>query len=137
MENELQSVKTDLSEENKKLAKLARNRSDDYEYAREILYKSSEKIQDILDAAVNLARESEHPRAIEVATEAAKALGVENSKGTLEQGKQADVAVWDINHPNELSYWLGLNQLSNLYIKGQVWKYDQPVWTVFENDSHL
>ena len=55
-----------------------------------------------------------------VTKEAAKALGVENSKGTLEQGKQADVAVWDINHPNELSYWLGLNQLSNLYIKGQV-----------------
>jgi hypothetical protein len=75
MKDELQSVQTDLSEENKKLAKLARNRSDDYEYAREILYQSSEKIQDILDAAVNLARESEHPRAIEVATEAAKALG--------------------------------------------------------------
>ena len=75
MKDELQSVQTDLSEENKKLAKIARNRSDDYEYAREILYQSSEKIQDILDAAVNLARESEHPRAIEVATEAAKALG--------------------------------------------------------------
>lgn len=75
MKNDLQAIETDLSDETKKLAKMARNRSDDYEYAREILYQSSEKIQDILDAAVNLAQESEHPRAIEVATEAAKALG--------------------------------------------------------------
>lgn len=75
MKNDLQAIETDLSDETKKLAKIARNRSDDYEYAREILYQSSEKIQDILDAAVNLAQESEHPRAIEVATEAAKALG--------------------------------------------------------------
>ena len=75
MKNDLQAIETDLSDETKKLAKMARNRSDDYEYARGILYQSSEKIQDILDAAVNLAQESEHPRAIEVATEAAKALG--------------------------------------------------------------
>ncbi len=75
MKNDLQTIETDLTDETKKLAKIARNRSDDYEYAREILYQSSEKIQDILDAAVNLAQESEHPRAIEVATEAAKALG--------------------------------------------------------------
>ena len=54
-----------------------------------------------------------------VTKEAAKALGIESSKGSLIEGKQADIAVWDINHPNELSYWLGLNQLSALYIKGQ------------------
>ena len=74
MLNELNTIKTDLSTETEKLEKISQNRSDDYEYAREILYQSSEKIQDILEAAVNLARESEHPRAIEVATEAAKAL---------------------------------------------------------------
>ena len=54
-----------------------------------------------------------------VTREAAKALGATNTKGTLEQGKQADIAVWDIDHPNELSYWLGLDQLSALYIKGK------------------
>ena len=54
-----------------------------------------------------------------VTREASKALGATSTKGTLEQGKQADIAVWDIDHPNELSYWLGLDQLSALYIKGK------------------
>lgn len=55
--------------------KMMTNRADDYDYAREVLYTSSEKLQDILDAAVQLAQESEHPRAIEVATNTASALG--------------------------------------------------------------
>ena len=55
-----------------------------------------------------------------VTREAAKALGIENKKGTLEMGKDADIAIWDINHPNELTYWIGFNQLSNLIIKGKV-----------------
>jgi imidazolonepropionase len=55
-----------------------------------------------------------------VTREAAKALGLENKKGTLEIGKDADIAIWDINHPNELTYWIGFNQLSNLIIKGKV-----------------
>ena len=38
------------------------------------MYSSAEKLQDILDSAVQLARESEHPRAIEVATNTATAL---------------------------------------------------------------
>ena len=54
---------------------MAKNRKDDYEYARELLYASSERLQDVLEAAVDLARESEHPRAIEVATNTATALG--------------------------------------------------------------
>ncbi len=39
--------------------------------------------------------------------EGARALGVLDDLGTLEVGKAADLAVWDINHPAELSYWLG------------------------------
>jgi imidazolonepropionase len=54
-----------------------------------------------------------------VTRHAAKALGLESDRGTLEIGKRADVAVWDIAHPQELSYWLGLNQLDSLYIAGQ------------------
>jgi len=68
-------IQKNLKDEKNNLEKIITNRSDDYTYAREILYQSSERLQDILDAAVNLAQESEHPRAIEVATEAAKALG--------------------------------------------------------------
>jgi imidazolonepropionase len=54
-----------------------------------------------------------------VTREAARALGLENDRGTLEVGKRADIAVWDIDHPSELSYWLGLNQLSQLYVNGR------------------
>ncbi len=54
-----------------------------------------------------------------VTREAARALGLANDRGTLEVGKRADIAVWDIDHPSELSYWLGLNQLSQLYVNGR------------------
>ena len=50
------------------------NRKDDYEYSRELLYSSAERLQDILEAAVVLAQESEHPRSMEVATNTATAL---------------------------------------------------------------
>lgn len=54
-----------------------------------------------------------------VTREAARALGLGHDRGTLEAGKRADIAVWDIDHPRELSYWLGLNQLSDLFINGR------------------
>lgn len=38
----------------------------------------------------------------------ALALGL-HDRGTLETGKKADFALWDITHPAELSYWLGGN----------------------------
>ena len=50
--------------------------------------------------------------------EAARALGLLEDRGTLETGKRADLAVWDIEHPAELSYWMGLNPLADLYIAG-------------------
>jgi imidazolonepropionase len=51
--------------------------------------------------------------------EAARALGLAHDRGTLEIGKRADIAVWDIGHPRELTYWLGLNELSDLFIDGR------------------
>ncbi len=54
-----------------------------------------------------------------VTREAARALALLHDRGTLETGKRADIAVWNIGHPRELSYWLGLNQLSDLYINGR------------------
>ena len=51
--------------------------------------------------------------------EAARALGLLHDRGTLETGKRADVAVWNIDHPRELTYWLGLNELSDLFIGGR------------------
>jgi imidazolonepropionase len=42
-----------------------------------------------------------------VTINAAKALGIDASHGSLEAGKVADAVVWDISGPAELSYWLG------------------------------
>jgi imidazolonepropionase len=51
--------------------------------------------------------------------EAARALGLLHDRGTLETGKRADIAAWNIDHPRELTYWLGLNELSDLFIGGR------------------
>ena len=42
---------------------------------------------------------------------AARALGIQDDSGTLEHGKRADMAVWDIDRPAELSYRMGFNPL--------------------------
>jgi len=46
-----------------------------------------------------------------VTREAARALGIHAETGTLEVGKWADLAIWDIERPAELVYHLGLNPL--------------------------
>ena len=53
-----------------------------------------------------------------VTREAARALGL-SDRGTLAPGKRADIAIWNVGHPRELSYWLGLNELEGLLIDGQ------------------
>jgi len=45
---------------------------------------------------------------------AAQALGLADDRGTLEVGKRADIAVWNISHPRELAYWIGTPQLAEL-----------------------
>ena len=51
--------------------------------------------------------------------EAARALGLLADRGTLEVGKRADIAVWDIDHPRELAYWVGTPQLAERMTSGQ------------------
>jgi imidazolonepropionase len=53
-----------------------------------------------------------------VTRNAARALGLSADRGTLEPGKRADIAIWDIAHPNELSYWIGLGKPARLLING-------------------
>jgi imidazolonepropionase len=44
-----------------------------------------------------------------VTRHAAKALGYQDICGTLENGKAADLAFWDITHPRDLCYYFGTN----------------------------
>ena len=46
-----------------------------------------------------------------VTREAARALGMLGETGTLEAGKWADLAIWDIERPAELVYRMGFNPL--------------------------
>lgn len=48
---------------------------------------------------------------------AARALGLHDA-GTLETGKRADLAVWNVEHPAELSYRFGFNPLFRRYVAG-------------------
>lgn len=51
--------------------------------------------------------------------EAARALGLGAECGTLEAGKQCDLAVWDIERPGELVYRMGFNPLHARVWRGQ------------------
>ncbi|HXL98355.1 MAG TPA: amidohydrolase family protein, partial [Rhizomicrobium sp.] len=46
-----------------------------------------------------------------VTREAARALGILDRAGTLEPGKDCDLAIWNIEQPAELVYRIGFNPL--------------------------
>jgi imidazolonepropionase len=52
--------------------------------------------------------------------EGARALGLLDEIGTLEVGKAADLAVWNVKSPAELSYWLGAPLLRERVFAGRV-----------------
>ncbi|MCV0352322.1 MAG: imidazolonepropionase [Nitratireductor sp.] len=43
--------------------------------------------------------------------EGARALGLAEEIGTIEAGKRAEIAIWDVAHPAELAYRIGFNPL--------------------------
>lgn len=55
-----------------------------------------------------------------ITREAARALGVLGETGTLEPGKWADLAIWDVESPAELVYRIGFNPLHQRVWRGLV-----------------
>lgn len=53
-----------------------------------------------------------------VTVHAARALGL-NDRGRLAPGQRADMAVWQLNHPHELAYWLGHNPCLRVVVAGE------------------
>lgn len=53
-----------------------------------------------------------------VTINAAKALGLDKTLGSLEAGKQADIVLWDLDRPSLLSYQIGLNRCAAVMHKG-------------------
>jgi len=54
-----------------------------------------------------------------VTREAARALGLLHEAGTLEAGKWADLAIWDVESPAELVYRMGFNPLHSRVWRGR------------------
>ena len=69
-----------------------------------------------LNLACNLFRLTPEEALAGATRNAARALGQGDEIGTLEQGRRADLALWDVSTPAELCYWLGFNPS-----RGVVW----------------
>ena len=65
----------------------------------------------MMNMACTLFRMTPAEALLGVTRHAAKALDLLDSRGTVEIGKQADVCLWDVDHPAELSYAIGSSPL--------------------------
>ena len=55
-----------------------------------------------------------------VTNNAAKALGVNHSRGQLSEGFDADIAIWNVTHPAEFSYFQGESRLHARLVVGEL-----------------
>jgi len=72
----------------------------------------------VMNMACTLFRMTPEEALSGVTRNGANALGLLEKTGTLEAGKQADIAIWDIREPAELSYRIGFNPLYRRIYRG-------------------
>ena len=73
----------------------------------------------MLSMACTLFRMTPEEALAGVTRHAARALGMAESHGTLEVGKAADLAIWDIERPAELCYRIGFNPCAGVVRGGE------------------
>jgi len=74
----------------------------------------------MLNMACTLFRLTPEEALAGVTRNAARALGLAHDYGTLEVGRYADLVAWnDIEHPAELSYWIGGRRATSRYRHGE------------------
>ena len=74
----------------------------------------------VLNMACTLFRLTPQEALAGMTRNAARALGIEATHGTLEVGKRADVALWEVGSPAELAYAIGANPCVGLMRNGAV-----------------
>ncbi len=74
----------------------------------------------MLSMACTLFRLTPEEALLGVTRHAAQALGLQKSHGTLEAGKAADIAIWNVEQPAALAYRFGFNPLHQVVRGGEV-----------------
>ena len=74
----------------------------------------------VLNLACTLFRLTPEEALAGMTKHAARALGLQAGRGTLEAGKNADLALWDIGTPAELAYALGANPCVGRVLGGRI-----------------
>ncbi len=76
----------------------------------------------ILNLACNLFSLTCEEALVGATLNSAKALGLDQKKGSLEPGKDADLVVWDIDSPIDLCYMTGIHPVKTIMIQGRIVK---------------
>jgi imidazolonepropionase len=76
-------------------------------------------IQTIMNMACTLFRMTPAEALRGVTINAARALGIEDRKGSIEVGKQADIVIWNTDNPAMLSYQIGMNYCAGIMFQGR------------------
>jgi len=80
----------------------------------------AESIQFVMQLACRLYRFSPAEALLAATWGAAKALGLENNRGTLEVGKRADMQIWSVPSLDDVIYRLGNNAVETVIVQGKI-----------------